>query len=66
MPSFRPRAADRKLRFFSVIEIAEALGVSTKTVRRRISEGVLACHRIGGVLRISEDDYASYVAQNRR
>ena len=66
MPSSRARTTDRKLRFFSVPEIADALGVSTKTVRRRISEGALPCHRIGGVLRISEDDYARYVALHRR
>ena len=65
MPTTRPRVADRKLRFFSVPEIAEALSVSTKTVRRRIAEGALPCHRIGGVLRISEDDLASYVATRR-
>lgn len=51
--------------FFSVSEIAQALGVSEKTVRRRIDLGEIAVHRIGRQLRISQDDYQAYVAKRR-
>lgn len=52
-------------RLYSVEQIAEVLGVSTKTVRRRIAEGKLLAHRVGRQVRISEDDYRSYVAAGR-
>lgn len=51
--------------FFTVDEVAEALGVSAKTVRRRIADGALKVHRFGPLLRISEDDYRAFVALRR-
>ena len=53
-------------RFYSVEEVADLLGVSDKTVRRRIAGGELVAHRIGRQLRISEDDFNAYVASRRR
>lgn len=55
----------RPPRLFSLKEVAEFLGVSTKTVRRKITAGDLLSHRIGGRLRVSEDDYRSYVGACR-
>ena len=52
-------------RFFSVDEVAQDLGVSGKTVRRRINDGELRAHRIGRQLRISEQDYRAFVALRR-
>lgn len=52
--------------FFTPREVADALGVSVKTVRRRIADGTLHVHRIGRQLRVSEDDYRAYVALQRR
>jgi excisionase family DNA binding protein len=52
--------------FYSVDEVAGALGVSTKTVRRLIKGQDLRAHEIGGQLRISNDDYAAFVAARRR
>jgi|LNFM01.1.fsa_nt_gb excisionase family DNA binding protein len=49
----------------SVQGVAEFLDVSTKTVRRLIANGVLKAHRIGGSLRISEEDLRAYLARCR-
>jgi excisionase family DNA binding protein len=43
--------------FESLAEAAERTGLSTKTLRRRISSGVLAAYRSGPrVLRVDPDD----------
>ncbi len=52
--------------FFTVIEVARLLQISSKTVRRRIQCGELHAHRIGGQLRISEEDLAAFLARMRR
>ena len=41
-------------RFLSVAEVAKRLGVSEKTVRRKIASGDLPAHRVGKLLRVSE------------
>jgi excisionase family DNA binding protein len=46
--------------------VAARLGVSSKTVRRHIDRGDLAVHHIGRLLRVSEEDLASFVAERRR
>lgn len=51
--------------FFSVREIASALGVSEKTVRRLIAAGDLREHRVGRQLRVSEEDYQAFLAVRR-
>ena len=51
--------------FHSVAEGADALGVCDRTVRRHIETGDLKAHRIGRQLRISTEDYKSYVALRR-
>jgi excisionase family DNA binding protein len=45
--------------------VAERLGVSVKTVRRKIQRGELAHHRVGRLIRVSERDYADYVNRAR-
>jgi excisionase family DNA binding protein len=40
--------------------------VSSKTVRRHIDRGDLAVHHIGRLLRVSEEDLASFVARRRQ
>lgn len=52
-------------RMFSVDEVANHFGVSTKTIRRQISAGALIAHRIGRSLRVSEDDLQRYRALRR-
>jgi len=58
-------ATQKMAQFYTVDDIAGALGVSSKTVRRRIAEGQLRAHRIGRQLRISADDFRAYVALQR-
>lgn len=60
------RDTNRLPRLYSVRQVADLLGISTKTVRRRISDGGLKFHLVGHQIRISEDDYRSYVAASRK
>jgi excisionase family DNA binding protein len=53
-------------RFFSVDEVADRLGVSPKSVRRKIDKGELTAHRMGRLLRIGERSLAVYIAGARR
>jgi excisionase family DNA binding protein len=46
--------------------VADRLDVSSKTVRRHIDRGDLAVHRIGRLLRVSEEDLANFVARRRQ
>lgn len=48
--------------FYTIDEVADALGVSEKTVRRRIDDGSLHAHKIGRQWRVSDSDFRSYVA----
>ena len=55
----------RIARYFSIAEVAEQLGVSTRTVRRWIDDGLLVAHKIVGVVRIAEDDLQAFLAAHR-
>ena len=46
--------------------IAKRLDVSTKTVRRLIDRGELPHLRVGRLVRVSERDFADYLARSRR
>ena len=59
------RARSQPIKFYTSDEIAEALGVSLRTVRRWIKSGALPVHRIGGLVRISEADFAAFLALRR-
>ena len=61
----RKQAPPDRLCFYSVDDVAEQLGVSTKTVRRWIAAGDLPVHRLGRQLRISEADLVAFIAQRR-
>ncbi len=52
--------------FFTLAEIAEQLRVSIKSTRRWIERGELHFHRLGGRIRIAEDDLLLYLAKHRR
>jgi excisionase family DNA binding protein len=56
---------DVRLEFFTVVEVAERLRVSTRTIRRWIDCGQLVAHRPGGVVRISENDLCAFLALHR-
>jgi excisionase family DNA binding protein len=53
-------------RLHDVETIARRLNVSSKTVRRRIDSGELACYRVGRLLRVSERQYQNYLAGVQR
>jgi excisionase family DNA binding protein len=53
------------IRFFTVAEAAEAVDVSTRTVRRWIKSGELAAHYFGAVVRIAESDLKAFIARHR-
>jgi excisionase family DNA binding protein len=52
-------------KFFSIHYVAEALSVSTRTVRRWIERGELIAHRLGTAVRIAESDLKAFLAQRR-
>lgn len=50
-----------------VLTVSERLGVSVKSVRRLIADGILHHHRPSQrCVRVSEDDLTAYVARCRR
>lgn len=50
----------------TVKEVAERLCVSTRTVHRWINAKTLPVHRLGGAIRISHEDFESFVASRRK
>jgi excisionase family DNA binding protein len=56
----------RLSRFLSLKDVALALGVSIKSLRRWIDAGDLRVHRLGRQLRVSEEDLAAFLSQRRR
>ena len=50
----------------SISDVAERIGVSTKTITRAIAAGELHAHRVGRLVRIAEDDDAAFLAARRR
>jgi excisionase family DNA binding protein len=52
-------------RFFSVVQVADRLGLSEKSVRRMIANGELPARQMGRLLRIGERDLATYIASSR-
>jgi excisionase family DNA binding protein len=53
-------------RYHTIKAIADALDVSTRTVRRWIQSRALAAHRVGGVVRIADADLRAFLAVHRR
>lgn len=52
-------------KFYTIQQIADALVVSTRTVRRLIHDKHLVAHRINGLVRLSEADFAAFLAARR-
>ena len=50
----------------TVDQVADHLGASTRHVRRLIDRGELPVHRIGRLVRISEDDLRHLIAASRQ
>jgi excisionase family DNA binding protein len=53
------------MRFYSIAEVAEIIGVSRRTVRRWIAKKDLIAHHFGRSVRIAEDDLKIFLAQHR-
>jgi excisionase family DNA binding protein len=51
--------------FYTIGQVAEALGVSTRTIRRWIATRALAAHRFNGVVRIADRDLLGFLAVRR-
>ena len=47
----------------SIRQVADYLGVSTRTIRREIKGGQLPGHRVGRQIRVREVDVAAYLAR---
>ena len=52
-------------KYYTIKAVAEALDVSTRTVRRWIANGELIVHRVDGVVRIAEGDLRVFLALHR-
>jgi excisionase family DNA binding protein len=52
-------------RLLLIEHVAEALGVSARTVRRMIAKGELVACRLGRSVRVHPDDLADYVDRRR-
>jgi excisionase family DNA binding protein len=52
-------------KFFAITEVAEMVGVSTRSVRRWIKRDELAAHRFGASVRIAESDLKVFFSQHR-
>ena len=61
----RRRHRREQIKFFAIHDVAEQLGVSTRTVRRWIENMELVAHRFGRAVRIAERDLQAFVAMHR-
>jgi excisionase family DNA binding protein len=52
-------------KFYTIEEIAECMGSSTRTVRRWIERKLLIAHRIDGLVRISDAEFLAFLAVHR-
>jgi excisionase family DNA binding protein len=53
------------IRWMSTAEVAEYLGVNTRTLYRMIDEGDLAAYKFGRVIRLQEPDVVAFVERSR-
>lgn len=51
-------------KFYTVDQVADALSVSPRSVRRWIKSGKLVAHRFGGAVRIAANDLKAFIAQH--
>jgi len=52
-------------RYYAINAVAEAIDVSSRTVRRWIANGDLVATRVHGVVRIADDDLRAFLALHR-
>ena len=46
--------------------VAGRLGLSEKSVRRKIASGEIGSYRFGKLVRVSDEQFAEYLARSRR
>jgi excisionase family DNA binding protein len=63
--TFNRSATGADPRFFTVAAVAAFLGVSVRTVRRRIRRGDLVAHYFGSAVRIADNDLKAFIARQR-
>jgi len=56
----------RSLKFYTIKDVAEMLGVSGRTVCRWIARAEPAVHRFGGAVRVAEADLKAFLSLHRR
>ncbi len=63
----KPRATSRlkESAMLTVADVADHLGVCSKTVRRFVVTADLRVHRVGRLIRIHQDDLATFIALRR-
>jgi len=54
-----------RFRLMTLLEVAQYLAVSPKTVRRLVGRGKLSCVRVGRVLRFQQADLFRFVEARR-
>lgn len=65
MAKSKPLLRNQSARELTLQETATALGVSVKTIRRKIKAGELPVLSLGRLLRVSEDDLRIFKMQRR-
>lgn len=59
-PSLAPQSARRTPHFMTIEQVADRWQVSDRTVWRRLKDGQLRFHRIGGAVRIEQGDVEAF------
>ena len=59
------KAEQTKPKFYTIQQVAECVNASTRSVRRWIDQKILIAHRLNGLVRISEADFAAFLAAQR-
>jgi excisionase family DNA binding protein len=55
-----------QMRFYTMAEVGEILGVSVRTVRRWIDRKKLVAHYFGKAVRVADADLRAFIVQHRR
>jgi excisionase family DNA binding protein len=61
----RRRHHGDQIKFFTIAEVAEFVGMSERTVRRWIERKKLVAHHFGPLVRIAESDLRAFIAKHR-
>lgn len=59
------KAEQTKPKFYTIQQVAACVNASTRSVRRWIDQKILIAHRLNGLVRISEADFAAFLAAQR-